>query len=446
VLVAVIAVQHYAQGGDRADQHPTTGLSVTPPDSSTSSPRSTSSEPNTASQASAPDRHRGTSSQTRSGASSRRQTGRTGSPSGSPGAAGRTRSPTTASTRSSPTPSTSRAPQTTFVSPAGLVGDRHWELVGLAAGDVRGTIAPTVIRYQPASGDLTTTGLPQGLASDGRVAFVVTRDAAVIRPFDIADGYLVQDGERARKLTGLLARGVGAWPGPDGKDVWVYTPSQGHPRLTLVSEHGKKTGTAIAVPSMIEASGGSYVMRADGAGMVFAQGVGGTYALTPDGVELVTHARVVATGPTVLITYDCNSSARCATHVVNRSSGKSHRAKGLLSTIAPYWSGITSPNGHFAVLVSQSGGTSSFLFANLATAHAYRLSISVAGASGHFGVTGAFAFTPDSRYLLVATDDGVLTVDTATGKRVGMLPVPPLAAIAVRPVPQAPNSTPTEDQ
>ena len=401
VLVAVIAVQHFA-GGSAASPTASTSSSGIAAPTGTLASSAASPVPVTSSAGSIG------SSEALGGADSS-----TAPADGAPEPVGSSAAP---------------APVTAAVRPGPLPAGQTWELVGYGPKGV--------MRYRPATGTLTVTPVPPVLSSN-LLSFVVTSNSVVLRSMDDVESYLVPDGKRATPLTGLLGRPTRVLPGPDAGHVWVVSSSdqqRGHTSLMLVDTAGKPTGPRIDLPDALDGAGG-YSVSPDGAGYALVQGLGGVYDARPDGVHLVTHGQVVAVGPTALLVYDCNDTARCSASVIDSRTGTRHTVPGLSVPSDPFpVAGPISPDGAYAAIVGLTPGQPTVELINLRTGRTHDLKV---GLGGQFGTDALsqLAFTPDSRYLLVAGTVGVSPVDTSTGRALDPLPVPPMSAIAVRAVP-----------
>jgi hypothetical protein len=417
-LLAIIGVQHYTGSSDRADHDTSPSVSITPPPTT---PGTTTPAPTTRESAT-------------TAARSSTSHASTGFGSGN----------------SNPD---SRLPTTSTVPFAAHLVDATWQLVGYGPDGVD--------RYTPATGRRVDTPVP-ALGSGGPLSFAATSGAALVRPFDHTQGFAIPDGKIAEPLGGLMASGSVVLPGPDLNQVWTVmppgtvqgswaagarTPGAGEAasgtntvspdtigeavpaRLVLVDAQGNPAGAVIPLPE----TGGmnpDYAVHPDGAGSVLFDGVGGTYRLHPDATRLVTHGRVLATGPQSMVVYECDDAARCQTVVIDRATGK---RRPLTTSLAEDTTGIgvTSPDGTRAALLNRSTGK--VTLADLVTESSTRSFI-----VGPIDVptvedSNLLAFSPDGRYLL-ATDGTRLEVfDVAAGSPAVALPVPPLSAIAIRP-------------
>lgn len=390
VLIAIIGVQHYLGGGDDAKPSPTSGPTVAPPTSvsssaATASPTSASESPPSAA-----------------------------ATSGSPGPL----------SSSSVTPT---VPSTTTVAADPLPGSAGWSLVGFRSSD---SGLPGVVQYQPATGRLTTTPISP-LMSSGPMSFAATATVAIIRPVDNVDGYLAPASGPAAVLTGLLARSAVVIPGPDAAHVWALVDQGSSQQLVLVDAQGHKAGPALTLPATL-ALGGAGSLWPDGAGYVLAGGLGGVYDVRPGGTRLVTHGAVLAAGPAAFVVYDCDAAARCSVETIDRASGKRVPVPRFRPAAFGVIQGVGSPDGRYAAVVGDGPDGTAISLLNVTTGAQVPVHARFTGLNPNTMASIA-VFTPDGKYLLVAGTDGVVPVDVATGTALAPLPVPPLKAIAIRP-------------
>lgn len=418
VLVAIVAVQHFAGGHPAATIAPTSSAPAAPSLSRASTgpaagsvPSSPSARP-TQSPSSADSSEPGPSSDGRYHTTPVRPTDST-----EPG------------TGDSVTDSTS--PLTTSVRAHVLPGASGWELVGYGSFGL--------VRYAPATGAVTLTPVPP-VQSTGPLSLVATTSGVIIRPLDAVPGYLIPRDGPARALPGLLAAAVQVFPGPNLTHLWVadvMPDSLGGRTITLVDLHGRPSGPAIHVPAAL--GGYSYSYQSDGRGNVLVQGVGGTYDARPDGLHLVTHGMVLAQGPTAFLVYECSASARCTTVLIDRATGHRTTLPGLTVTnpnIAG--GGVISPDGHLAAVIENTVGTGVDATAmpvmhliDLRTGVDHRIGIRVNG--DYTQPPQVIAFSPDGRYLLAATASGqIAAVNTGTRAIIRLPhPIPPTQMLVV---------------
>lgn len=311
-----------------------------------------------------------------------------------------------------------------------------WELVGY--GD------DGVTRYIPATGELITTQVLRSIGG-GPLALLVTANATIIRPFDTTTGFLVPDGGPAEPLAGLLDGGGGTFPGPTPDSVWVVgragtattdpfsdyaVPPQGA-KLVLVDEHGIPQGVTLDIP---ETAGEhpDYAMVPDGTGFVLFYGIGGLYRLGPDGSRLVTHGQVVAFGPATMLLDECDEHAQCSLVVFDRVKDERRPLPGTAAAKPSEAArGTTSPDGRWAAVLDPIKGSVTLI--DLETGMA---TTPFSDGGWHPTIrlaSDVLAFTPDSRFLLIASGAGVSVIDTEHRNPRGLLPIRSQQAIAIRP-------------
>jgi hypothetical protein len=336
-------------------------------------------------------------------------------------------SPTHPSAVASPSPSGGPAPDVP-TPPAVRVTELGVPLLGVTGGwELFGRGLTSVVRIELARGRITETAVP-GLSSGGPVSFIVGTDRAIVRPLDFVPGYAVPDGQAAQPLSAELSSHGPALPGPDPDTVWVPTGDADHPKMILVDLLGRPTGPSIALPY------GNYGYgEPDGTGYVFVGGPGGTYLARPDGMRRVSTGVLVATGPSHLLAVECDDRYRCATVVINRGTG-ARRVIDTRADLAGGTRGVISANGAFAAMLeSDTLGTTRVRLLDLASGTERQLGVPV----NRSFQDSTMVWSPDSRWLFIATADGGLTpVDPATGQVYDIgATLPELRQLAVRPAP-----------
>lgn len=411
VLVAVIAVQHFAGGGSGTSAAPTSRVPAT---AVRTWPATAPSSPFSAPSSARPSSLAGSSYPTAptSIANSETPGGGTYVTTAAPGPTIRTSQP--------------GSPSTTSVPESALPGAGNWQVVGYG-GDGK------IVRYRPATGTVTVTPVPT-LDSSGPYSFVLTPVAAILRPLDNVLGYRVPISGRASELAGRLADGGPLLPGPRPGQLWVSGGDGGAARLLLVDTGGHALGPKISVSSIDP----NDWPAPDGAGYALVTGVGGAYDARPTGLRLITHGTVLAAGPTGFLVYECTATAHCGVAVVHRSTYAHTPLDGVVlpdPQIAR--TGVISPNGAFAAfnVVSDDGQISrSELHLLDLRSGLDRVVSDALDAAQSAGFTPAFAFAPDGKWLIFVTHSGGLAaLNTATG-RVATLPasLPSVTAVAVQ--------------
>jgi hypothetical protein len=407
VLIAVVAVQHFATARPSAS---TTGP--------TSSPAPTAPSPSLASSS-----FDGSGNASAGPAASEPGSGGdlVGLPAESAGAVLSSRGDEAASAFGWETPAPDATSPATLT--AGVLGPPNagnWELVGYGYQGL--------VRYRPSTGRIVVTPMAD-ITDNGPPTLVVTASSAFIGSPGNSARYLVRDGRSAAVITDVNGQTQSLLPGPDANHVWDVVSDGTSGALVLLDSIGNPTGTRIAIPAGLGATAW-YRVTLDGAGYALTVGVGGTYDVRPDGVTLVTHGEVLAAGPTALLVYECDDQATCSTAVVDRRTGTRRPGPSIdPSSVGLFVQGVISPDGRFAALLGIYGVTlfdlDSGTERNVAQLQGYSI--------GNDAST-MFAFSPDGRYLLIASQLGeVIPVETATGIALDPLPVPPMTVIAVRP-------------
>jgi hypothetical protein len=302
-----------------------------------------------------------------------------------------------------PSPSGS-APSTTDLGHPLFETVAGWELIG------RG---PTgVVRIDPAHGRIATTPVP-AIGSNAPTFLVAGRDWVMVRSTDSLPGYLVPDGQPARELTGPLDQAGPLLPGPDGNSAWVEVMDSPGGTMTLVGADGRPIGPRVAIP--LDAF---QDVRADGAGYVVFNGIGGTYSARPDAIRRITAGRLLAAGPTRWVVVECDDQHHCATVAIDRSTGARHTLSGndpvTSGSLLGGALGAVSPDGAKVALALQSTQAPPAL-------HVIDLN---SGADQTFIVPGPVfnegtdVWSPDGAWLIAAGSDGTLYLFSASTGRV----------------------------
>jgi hypothetical protein len=166
-------------------------------------------------------------------------------------------------------------------------------------------------------------------------------------------------------------------------------------------------------------------------------GIGGIYDVRPDGVHLVTAGTVIAAGPTGYLVYECGAQPACNTIVIDRTT----RARRIVPAESLY---ITHPTAIVPGQISPAGSDAAFLenptdptagepvhLVDLLSDTEVVLPVLV-GADNTVG--SVFGFSPDGRYLAVATLGGTVDVVDTDTTVVHQLPrdIPPLQSLSTR--------------
>jgi hypothetical protein len=275
------------------------------------------------------------------------------------------------------------------------------------------------VRIELASGWITRTPVPP-LQSTGPVSFVVAPDRAVVRPLDFVAGYQVFDGRLPRSLPRVLRSGGLILPGPRPGTVWAPTLSGWALRLARLDG---RTGATIRVPN------GSW-LTSDGSGYALASTTAGVWRVRPGGRTRISDGTLLASGPTGWLVRECEP-ARCTNVVIDRRRGTRRvlpgpalRASGAVGVVAPDGSAAAVFEGEAM------SGTATVTMVDLRTGARRRVPVTASIAQPE----GTVVWSPDSRWVFVAGDDGRLwVVDAATGEVDGLpVPLPPVEQLAVR--------------
>lgn len=273
-----------------------------------------------------------------------------------------------------------------------------WEIVARGSEEL--------VRIQPARGRVIRTSLPD-LSSGGPVSLVVGPDRVLVRPWDSVPGYVIPDGEAARKAPSALSHGGPVFAGPEPAQVWAQRSVGDERVLSLVGLDGSTTDVEMQLPP------GSWAMTSDGKGNVLFSATGGVYLAGRHGVDRVTRGGLLAIGATRWLTLECDDQARCSSVVVERSSGE---RRVLDESVADNRSfpGAISPDGSTAAVFGADGFRMPELrLIDLDSGAHQQFDVSV---EGGFGNRDSLAWSPDSRWLFVASDGGELqVVDARTG-------------------------------
>ncbi len=294
---------------------------------------------------------------------------------------------------------------------------RH-PLLGISAGwDLFGLDKAGVVAIQFARGRITRTLLPPPEGS-GPVSFIVGPHTAIVRPLDNVPGYLVPDGQPAKRLTGILAGGGLLLPGPAAGQEWDTAASPDS--LVLVGPSGHATTTRITLPNP---GWPSQSAMADGRGDVLvASDSGSQYDAGPHFLRQI-GVLLSAVGPTDWLGMNC-PSGRCKNVVLNPETGVQRTLPGppvhLLTWPWPAYPGSVAPDGQTAAIVADSGNGRVVLEEiSLATGAVTHLAVPITEDTS----SQTMAWSPDSQWLFVAASDGLLLAISTRTHRIESLGV-----------------------
>jgi hypothetical protein len=301
----------------------------------------------------------------------------------------------------------------------GATGD--WELFARGPGEL--------VRIQPAIGRITRTPVPD-LNSGGGAALLVGPDRVVVSPWDNVNSYVVPDGRPARELPAAAGQHGPHFPGPDSSHTWAQSPGDGRV-LALVTLDGAGTGPTIRLPVSVP-----WAMASDGTGYLVAHGVGGDYLARPDGLERITSGSVLAIGPTRWLVVECDDRARCATSVIDRTSGNRWRLTGAVVPEQAAPPGIIAPDGSQAAVVRRLGGGDgpegwTMHLVDLTSGADRTVAVSL---NPEIGFEGTMVWSPDSRWLFTVSAGRLVSVDARTRqvRNVEGVALQPVEQVAVR--------------
>jgi hypothetical protein len=291
-----------------------------------------------------------------------------------------------------------------------------WELFGQGRG--------VVVRMELAHGRVTRTSVPE-LGSASPIFFVVGNDRAIVHPMDSLPGYVVRDGKPATRLPPALDQAASTLPGPDPWHLWAETEAGTGSALTLLTLDGRPAG--VQIPIARDAT----VQGSDRAGNVLMFGIGGMYNALRDGMHRITTGTLVAVGPTRWLTLECDERYRCASVLIDRTSGT---RRTLTTPLDAYQqnAGVISPDGRTVALLQPNGvGGSNVTLMDLDTGGARPTGVRTSSDQTLGGRT--FVWSPDSHWLFVTDGEGrVLAIDR-TGRVVALdAQVGPVDQLALR--------------
>jgi hypothetical protein len=322
----------------------------------------------------------------------------------------------------------------------GVTGD--WELLARGPDDL--------LRIQLAAGRIIWSVVPPLETSSPAVSFVATDHEAIIRPADFVPGYVVPDGGQARLLTGPLADGGPLIPGAEGTETtWVSGETQTTRKLSLIALNGRRLGPVIRFPARGPQLPATAV--SDGRGDVLvASSTFTSYDVGPTW-DLPVPGTIIAVGPANWLTVICDKNQRCRNEVVSSAdwtrrllpSPGSGRPDRYFFTWPP--AGVIAPDGDTAAVVGRvvagqgRGPANAVHLVNLRTGATKDLDVRVgepvtiplAAATGD----ETLAWSPDSRWLFVASADGKLFAVNARSDRVESLGIalPSIEQVTIRP-------------
>ncbi len=286
-------------------------------------------------------------------------------------------------------------------------------------------------------GRVTWTYVPTLETASPAVAFVIGAHEAVIRSADFVPGYVVPDGGQARLLTGPLAGSGPLLPGPPGtQTAWVTAGPPTSPRLSLVTLSGRWPGPRIRFPP-----GGPQLPAnavSDGRGDALVTTASSTDYDTGPGWDRAVPGTIIAVGPASWLTVTCGALYRhCRYQVIDTADGARRLLPGaVVDDLYDFgWppAGVIAPDGSTAALPETGlGGATTVHLISLRTGITKDLSVRIG--AGDSAYQESMAWSPDSRWLFVATASGKLVAVNALSDQVQPLAVtlPPVDQVAIR--------------
>jgi hypothetical protein len=316
-----------------------------------------------------------------------------------------------------------------------------WELLARGPDEL--------LRIQLAQGRITWTYVPPLETSSPAVAFMATAHETIIRPADFVPGYVVPDDRKARLLAGPLASGGPLVPGVQSTDTaWVTTETQITRKLSLVTLTGRRLGPTIRFPARGPQLPATAV--SDGRGDVLVASSGFTSYDTGPNWDRPVPGTIIAVGPASWLTVICaDRSQHCHNELVDSADG-TRRALPGASKAEPFFftwppAGVIAPDGRTAavvgrVVVGRSGGPMNAVrLIDLRTGATRDLRVRLGGPSsfplGSAIGEDSMVWSPDSRWLFVATANGRLVAVNPGSGRVESLGIklPRVEQVAIRP-------------
>jgi hypothetical protein len=314
------------------------------------------------------------------------------------------------------------------VQPPPTVSDFRHPLLGLRQGwELFGLDGDSVVAIQLARGRVIQTALPP-LKGSGPVSFIVGPRSVIVHPLDGPLGYLVPDGQPARTLTGILARGSLVLPGPRPGEEWDTVGGPGS--LVLVGANGRLTSTRIQLPL---AGFPSQSATPDGRGDILVAGDSGSqYDAGPHWLRPVP-VLLSAVGPTRWLGITCDAGS-CHNVALDPVTGSQRRLPGPPLHLPWPWPalpGAIAPNGLTAAVVADSGnGRVALEQVSLVSGAVRRIAVPI----DQDASSQTMAWSPDSQWLFVLSASGKLLavhIRAGTVQSLG-IPLPHLSQLTIR--------------
>jgi hypothetical protein len=318
------------------------------------------------------------------------------------GTASRT-SPSVASTSvgTAPLP----APTVTTLPGAGppLGPTRPWDLFAMVGDEL--------IRIEMASGRTTVVAAPPN--GRGETQLVPLADRVIVQPRFQGEGYVVRD-DGADRIASSGLPGAGVLVRALGTDrLWFARNTAGNSRLELVTEDGTPVpGSSITLPSDLVPGS----VRSDGGLAVILAGAHGTYRVDRGSIRRITTGTVVGRGEEGWVVNECDDAHRCSLALVDRRTSARRPLGRALD--GQDQTGSVAPDGRHVFLSETADGSQRSLLVDLATGHRDPLPGIVGSGAG---AAPEVAWSPDSHWVVGATDDGTLVAaEVGSGRLVSL--------------------------
>lgn len=284
-----------------------------------------------------------------------------------------------------------------------------------------------LVLIEPSAGLISRTAVPI-LDTTGPVTFLAGPTQAVVRPLDGVPGYLVTYGHRARPLTGLLANGGLAVPGPRPGQAWMEAGFQAR-MLSLTWLDGRRAGPSVPVPR------GTWEAAPDGQGYALLTDAGQSrtppdlFDARPDGLHRVA-GYLLAVGPHRWLTVTCRHN-RCTAILTDTLSGTRRVLPGSVPRSELGQPGVIAPDGKTAALFGLAGNRITLQLLSLATGAQRPVPVPFGFGPANWQT---LAWSPDSRWLFVVAVHGrLVAVRASTGRPQGLgVALPPVSEIAIQ--------------
>lgn len=267
----------------------------------------------------------------------------------------------------------------------------------------RGTVRRTRVDLRPTMGQYEVTALDE---------------VTVVRSPGTAPGSALVVVPRGGVSRSGADAGDDAWlplvPGSGPREVWLGSSRIGP--VTTLQQVDVLSGDVSG--RSFEIGWNTTIGRDPAGGLLLVAQVGGSYRVLDDEVTRITTGRVVAAGSDHLVVSECDERFECGTWLVDRVSGSRAQVPDDGQWSRSMWVGLLSPDGAMALSFEPWSGFSdrSYVLRDVDTGDTLDVSLPVGGDfSPGPDVMAAFAWTPDSRYLIHLQGRRLSSLDTVDG-------------------------------